>query len=59
MNIIRTKLTTREAKKLLTDNNCGSRQDKLKTLYQYARGNWITQTQFVELMEDVFGLKIK
>lgn len=52
------KLTTEEATKLLLEVNNSNKYDRLKTLYQYIKGDWITQQQFCELMEQVFGLKI-
>lgn len=51
-------LTTKEAEYLLSKVNNSNKYSKLKTLYQYVRGNWITQQQFCELLETVFGLKI-
>lgn len=55
---MKSKLTTNEAIKLLMEVNNSNKYDRLKTLYQYAKGDWITQQQFCELMEKVFGLKI-
>lgn len=57
-DIKKVQLTTTEARCLLSKVNNSNKYSKLKTLYQYVRGNWITQQQFCELLETVFGLKI-
>lgn len=52
------KLTTEEATNLLLEVNNSNKYDRLKNLYQYVKGDWITQQQFCELMVEVFELKI-
>ena len=43
------RLTTEEATKYLME--IASKNDRLKTLYQYSKGDWITQQQFCQLLE--------
>lgn len=58
LNIENKRFTTYEATEMLLEVNSSNKYARLKTLYQYVKGNWITQQQFCELMEEVFGLKI-
>lgn len=52
------RLTTEEATAMLLSVKNTNKYDRLKNLYQYVKGDWITQKQFCELLEDVFGLKV-
>lgn len=58
LNIENKRFTTYEATEMLLEVNSSNKYGRLKTLFQYVKGNWITQQQFCELMEEVFGLKI-